>query len=184
MIKKFRKLFLVLGVLLFTLVLTSCYKEERFTFKEGKYEYSGESFNFYNEINIKYISLDFRKDNIENKDGSILTNRKNNESFYVDFYFENDKNEGVYCNFEYYGIVGDQIDRYHIKLDASNLIKCENSFIVMVLEIKNSNYYIENKQDSEANQIFLTINNFTIDENIITEYSFPSNLILKYVEEE
>lgn len=184
MIKKFRKLFLVLGVLLFILVLTSCYKKERFTFKEGKYEYSGESFNFYNEINIKYISLDFSKDNIKNKDSSILTNRKNNESFYVDFYFENDKNEGVYCTFEYYGIVGDQIDRYHIKLDISNLIKCENSFIVMVLEIRNSNYYIENKQDSEANQIFLTIKNFTIDENFITEYSFPSNLILKYVEEE
>ena len=184
MIKKFSKLFLVLGMLLFSLVLTSCYKEERFTFKEGKYEYSGESFNFYNEINIKYISLDFSKDNIENKDDSILTNRKNNEPFYVDFYFENDKKEGVYCTFKYYGKVGDQIDRYHIKLDVSNLIKCENSFIVMVLEIKNSNYYIENKQDSEANQIFLTINNFTIDENIITEYSFPSNLILKYVKEE
>lgn len=72
MIKKFSKLFLVLDVLLFSLVLTSCYKEERFTFKEGKYEYSGESFNFYNEINIKYISLDFSKDNIENKDSSIL----------------------------------------------------------------------------------------------------------------
>lgn len=184
MIKKFIILFLVLGVLLFSLVLTSCYKKERFTFKEGKYEYSGESFNFYNEINIKYISLDFSKDNIKNKDSSILTNRKNNESFYVDFYFENDKNEGVYCTFEYYGIVGDQIDRYHIKLDISNLIKCENSFIVMVLEIRNSNYYIENKQDSEANQIFLTIKNFTIDENFITEYSFPSNLILEYVEEE
>lgn len=184
MIKKFSKLFLVLDVLLFSLVLTSCYKEERFTFKEGKYEYSGESFNFYNEINIKYISLDFSKDNIENKDSSILTNRKNNESFYVDFYFENDKNEGVYCTFEYNGKVGDQTDRYHIKLDVSNLIKCENSFIVMVLEIKNSNYYIENKQDSEANQIFLTINNFTIDENTITDYSFPSKLILKYVEEE
>lgn len=184
MIKKFSKLFLVLGVLLFSLVLTSCYKKERFTFKEGKYEYSGESFNFYNEINIKYISLDFSKDNIKNKDSSILTNRKNNESFYVDFYFENDKNEGVYCTFEYYGKVGDQIDRYHIKLDISNLIKCENSFIVMVLEIRNSNYYIENKQDSEANQIFLTIKNFTIDENFITEYSFPSNLILKYVEDE
>lgn len=184
MIKKFIILFLVLGVLLFSLVLTSCYKKERFTFKEGKYEYSGESFNFYNEINIKYISLDFSKDNIKNNDSSILTNRKNNESFYVDFYFENDKNEGVYCTFEYYGIVGDQIDRYHIKLDISNLIKCENSFIVMVLEIRNSNYYIENKQDSEANQIFLTIKNFTIDENFITEYSFPSKLILKYVEEE
>lgn len=168
MIKKFSKLILVLGVLLFSLTLTSCYKEERFTFKEGKYEYSGESFNFYNEINIKYISLDFSKDSIENKDSSILTNRKNNESFYVDFYFENDKNEGAYCTFEYYGKVGDQIDRYHIKLDVSNLIKCENSFVVMVLEIKNSNYYSEDKCDFTADKIFLSIKNFTIDENFIT----------------
>ena len=157
MIKKFSKLFLVLGVLLFSLVLTSCYKEERFTFKEGKYEYSGESFNFYNEINIKYISLDFSKDNIENKDTNILINRKNNESYYVDFLFENERGEDVYCTFEYYGKVGDQIDRYHIKLDVSNLIKCENSFIIMVLEIENSNYYSEDKCDFKADQIFLSI---------------------------
>lgn len=184
MIKKFSKLFLVLGVLLFSLVLTSCYKEERFTFKEGKYEYSGESFNFYNEINIKYISLDFSKDNIENKDTSILINRKNNESYYVDFLFENERGEDVYCTFEYHGKVGDQIDRYHIKLDVSNLIKCENSFIIMVLEINNSNYYSEDKCDSKADQIFLFIKNFTIDGNVVTEYSFPSRLLLKYVEEE
>ena len=182
--RKFGKLFLVLGVLLFSLVLTSCYKEERFTFKEGKYEYSEESFNFYNNVNIKYISLVFSKENNENKDANILVNRKNNKSYYVSFYFENDIKEGVYCTFESQDKVGDQIDRYYIKLDVSNLIKCENSFILIVLEISNSNYYSEDKCDFKADQIFLSIKNFTVDGGVVTEYSFPSRLILKYVEEE
>lgn len=184
MIRKFNKLFLVLGVLLFTLVLTSCYKEERFIFTEGKYEYSGESFNFYNDIDIKYISLDFSKENIENEDTNLLTNRKNNESYYVYFFIENEKEEGVYCNFESQEKVGDQIDRYYIKLDVSNLIKCENSFVLMVLEISNSNYYSEDNCDFIADQIFLSIKNFTVNGSVVTEYSFPSRLILKYAEEE
>ena len=182
MVGRFRKLFLVLGVLLFSLVLTSCYKEERFTFKTGKYEYLGESFNFYNDINIKYISLDFSKENVEKKDTNILINRKNNESYYVDFYLGNEE-EDVYCNFESLEKVGDQIDRYYIKLDVSNLIKCENSFVLMVLEIFNSNYYSENKCDFIADQIFLSIKNFTIDGDTVTEYYFPFRLLLKYVEE-
>jgi len=184
MIKKFNKLFLVLGVLLFSLVLTSCYKEERFTFKEGKYEYSGEIFNFYNDINIKYISLDFSKDNVENNDLNTLINRKNNDLYYVYFFIENEKEEGIYCTFESQKKVGDQIDRYYIKLDVSNLIKHENSFILMVLEISNSNYYTEDKCDIKADQIFLSIKKFTVDGNVVNEYSFPSRLILKYAEEE
>lgn len=184
MIKIFSKLFLVLGVLLFSLVLTSCYKEERFIFTEGKYEYSGESFNFYNDIDIKYISLDFRKENIENKDTNFLTNRKNNESYYVDFFIESEKEEGVYCTFESQEKVGDQIDRYYIKLDVSNLIKCENSFVIMVLEISNSNYYSEDKCDFEADQIFISLIKFTINDVAIKEYFFPSRIKLKYVEEE
>ena len=184
MIKIFSKLFLVLGVLLFSLVLTSCYKEERFIFTEGKYEYSGESFNFYNDIDIKYISLDFSKENIENKDTNLLTNRKNNESYYVDFFIENEKEEGVYCTFESQKKVGDQIDRYYIKLDVSNLIKYENSFVLMVLEISNSNYYSEDNCDFIADQIFLSIKKFTVNGRIVTEYSFPSRLVLKYADEE
>lgn len=184
MIHKLNKLFLLLSVTLFILVLTSCYKEERFTFQEGKYEYSGEQFDFYNNIKINYLSLNFNNENIDNKETNVLVNRKNNTAYYVDFYFENDKNEGFYCSFESQEKVGDQIDRYYIKLDVSNFINVENSVILIVLEIENSNYYTKNKQTFEANQIFLSIKNFTIDGSIVTEYSFPSRLILKYVEEE
>ena len=49
---KVNKLFLILGVILFSIMLTSCYKEEKFTFKEGKYEYTGEEFNFYNDVKL------------------------------------------------------------------------------------------------------------------------------------
>lgn len=184
MIKKFNKLFLVLGVLLFSLAFTSCYKEERFMFKEGKYEYSGESFNFFDDISIKYISLDFNRENVDNEDANILINRKNNESYYVDFFIENEKEEGVYCTFESQKKIGDQIDRYFIKIDVSNLIKCENSFILIVLEISNSKYYSDDKGDFKADQIFLSIKNFTINGSAVTEYYFPSRLILKYVDEE
>lgn len=183
MINKFNNLFLVLSMLLFSLVLTSCYKEERFIFKEGKYEYSGESFNFYNDIDIKYISLDFSEENVKNKDTNILINRKNNESYYVDFFIESEKEEGVYCTFESQEKAGDQIDRYYIKVDVSNLIKCENSFILIVLEISDSNYYSEDKCDFKANQIFLSIKKFTVNGSVVTEYSFPSRLLLKYIEE-
>ena len=184
MLKRFNKVFLVLVVFLFCLILASCFKQEKFTFTEGKYEYSGESFNFYNDIDIKYISLDFSKENIENKDTNLLTNRKNKESYYVDFFIENEKEEGVYCTFESQEKVGDQIDRYYIKLDVSNLIKCENSFVLMVLEISNSNYYSEDKCDFAADQIFISLKKFTINDVAINEYFFPSRLKLKYVEEE
>ncbi len=183
MLHKFNTLFLVLGLILFGFILTSCYKEERFTFKEGKYGYAGDQFVFYNEIKIDYVSLNFISENVDDKETNILVNRKNNASYYVDIYLENDKNEGFSCNFKSLGKVGDQIDRYYIELDISNFINVENSIILMVLEIENSNYYKEDRNNFEADKIFLSIKKFTIDGNVVTEYSFPSRLMLEYVDE-
>jgi len=183
---KVNKLFLILGVILFSIMLTSCYKEEKFTFKEGKYEYTGEEFNFYNDVKINNISISFSlEDDIENNN-NILVNRKNNLSYYVEIYISNQNNEKIQCSFTALQKVGDQVDRYYIELDISNLINTENAKLRMVLEIENSEYhYSEDKTNCiEANEIYLTIKNFTINENPITEYSFPSRLLLKYNMEE
>ena len=95
---KVNKLFLILGVILFSIMLTSCYKEEKFTFKEGKYEYTGEEFNFYNDVKINNISISFSlEDDIENNN-NILVNRKNNLSYYVEIYISNQNNEKIEHN--------------------------------------------------------------------------------------
>ena len=115
-----------------------------------------------------------------------MVNRKNNLSYYVEIYISNQNNEKIQCSFTALQKVGDQVDRYYIELDISNLINTENAKLRMVLEIENSEYhYSEDKTNCiEANEIYLTIKNFTINENPITEYSFPSRLLLKYNMEE
>lgn len=183
MIKKISRLFLVLGALLFCLILTSCFKREKFTFKEGKYEYSGEQFVFYNDIKIDYISLNFKSGNVSNNETNILMNRKNNISYYVDFYIENEKNEGVSCTFKSLGIVGDQVDRYYIILDISNFINVENATFEIVLEFFNSKYYSEDECDFEADQIFMSLKKFKINDVAIKDDSFPSRLLLEYRKE-
>lgn len=170
---------LVLNLLIISLALISCYKQERFTFQEGKYEYLGEQIVFYDDIKINYLSLCFRSESPEYEETNILVNRKNNTSFYVDFYIENEMHEGFYCNFISQEKVGDQIDRYYIKLDVSNFINLDNSIIHMVLEFDNSSYLEDRK--NEANQIFLSVKSFNINGINEIEYYFPSRLKLVYV---
>ena len=171
---------LVLNLLIISLALFSCYKQERFTFQEGKYEYLGEQIVFYDDIKINYLSLCFRSESTEYEETNILVNRKNNASFYVDFYIENEMHEGFYCKFISQEKVGDQIDRYYIKLDVSNLINLDDSIIHMVLEFYNSSY-LEDRQKNEANEIYLSVKSFNINGINEIEYYFPSRLKLVYV---
>lgn len=181
MIHKIVKLFLVLGVILFSMLITSCYKEEKFTFSEEKYEYIGEQFTFYNDVEIKYISLNFTSTDDSNDKTNILINRKNKTPYYVDFYFENVNQKGVFCNFQSLEKVGDQTDKYYIELDISKLINVENAIAVMVLTITNPNYENNEIATDVATRIILELKKFTIDKtNVdVTEYSFPSKLILQ-----
>ena len=179
MLKKLKKTLFIYMILFFIIGFTSCYKKERFIFKEGKYEYSEKEIKFYNDIKINYISLNFRIENETNN--NIITNRKNQKNYYVDFYIENENKDGCYCTFESQKKVGDQIDRYYINLNISNFINMDNSIANIVLEFYNPNYY-QNNQEIEANQIFLSINNLLIDGVNDNNYFFPSRLNLKYVE--
>ena len=175
-----RKLVNFIYILVLILCLTSCYKHEKFEFQEGKYEYIGEEEVFYDDIVISNLYIELQS--LTDINGNQITNRKNNETYNMNFVVVTNDNKTYNCDFYVSpGIVGDQVDRYYIALDVSKIIDQENATLTLVLEFKNPDYYkVENIKI--ATEVHIQTKTLKIGDNIINSdlYSFPEKLF--YVE--
>lgn len=178
-----KKISFVLLFLLCLVCLTGCYKQEKYDFQEGRYAYTGEEVNFYEDIIISNIFIDLELLSVVNK--NTIINRKTDTNYNIDFIIITKDGNSHKCNFTLggrSGLVGDQVDRYHANLDISEVICKENASLNLVLEFSNPDYYNDNTQ-TEATEIRIQIKYFEIGENYIdsTLYDFPRDL--NYIEE-
>jgi hypothetical protein len=182
MCKRCRKLFLILGVLLLSLIITSCFKQERYDFKEGKYIYEGEQVIFYDNIVIEKVQLSFKTTPFNENQNNIIINRKTNVSYYVEFLIISDGIE-YSCSFNTLDKVGDQVDVYYIELDVSTLTNKDNSILNLRLHFQNPSFISQKYQENNgyANYIRVEQDHLIIGDDFFdwSLFEFPHELFYK-----
>lgn len=169
---------------IFCITLTSCYKQEKYDFQEGKYQYE-EDFYLYKDTLVTdlYLILSSTTDGIDESE-NLLINRKNNNKYNVDIVFTLDDNNIYKCKFKMCsedGLVGDQVDRYYIELDVSNILNMENTKLLLVLEFA-APYNYENKvQPTIATEIYIHFKYFTFNDGTKKDTLCSSRVKLEFV---
>ena len=76
-----------------------------------------------------------------------------------------------------WGKVGDQVDRYYVRVDISEILEMDNAKLELVLEFNNPDYS-NDKSLTGATEISIQVKRFTIDENYVDSslYDFPNKL--------
>ncbi len=156
------KKYLMFGVILLSLLLTSCFKKESYSFQEGEYRYDGEEFFLYQEICVENIYIYFQlleNDSIDfSNSTNLIENRKDKIVYNVSFYLKiKDTSNRVKCNLESLPKKGDQVDRYYINLDLSELTN-EETFFKMILTFDADSDY-----ETIANTIYLSMVKLSIN---------------------
>ena len=177
-----KKISFVLLFLISLVCLTGCYKQEKYEFQEGRYAYNGEKVNFYEDIIISNVFVDLELLTDMNK--NVITNRKTNTNYNIDFIIVTSDGLTHNCDFTLCGkngLVGDQVDRYHAELNISEILGKENAVLILVLEFRNPDYYIDSTK-TNATEVSIELKSFRIGEEYIdsTLYDFPSKL--NYIE--
>ena len=177
-----KKISFVLLFLISLVCLTGCYKQEKYEFQEGRYAYNGEKVNFYEDIIISNVFVDLELLTDMNK--NVITNRKTNINYNIDFIIVTSDGLTHNCDFTLggkNGLVGDQVDRYHAKLDISEFLGKENAVLILVLEFRNPDYYSDSTK-TNATEVRIQLKYFRIGEEYIdsTLYDFPNKL--NYIE--
>lgn len=168
MFSKFKKIYLILGVILFSISLTSCFRANVMIFTEGLYEYTGEPFVFFEDVVINKISFNFTLTDKNANETNVITNRANKKNYYVDFGMESD-GKFEYYDFTYLSNRVNQAERYFIKFDVSNLIAIKDSYAIFLLDFHD----IHNSSNMSLN-----INVSLSDLSLGDDYKFPSGFQL------
>ena len=173
-----KKISFVLLFLISLVCLTGCYKQEKYEFQEGRYAYNGEKVNFYEDIIFSNVFVDLKLLTDMNK--NVITNRKTNTNYNIDFIIVTSDGLTHNCDFTLggkNGLVGDQVDRYHAKLDISEFLGKENAVLILVLEFRNPDYYSDSTK-TNATEVRIQLKYFRIGEEYIdsTLYDFPNKL--------
>lgn len=188
--QKKRYLFITLFLCAVVLILTALFifnvnnKKEKFEFQVGRYEYLGEEVIFFEDIVIDKVYLDLEILSDINK--NTITNRKNHRNYNVDFIIVTSDGLTYSCDFNVkgkWGEVEDQVDRYYVNIDISEVLKKDDANLELVLEFNNPEYY-NNKDCTKSTEIIIEVNSLKVEQNVIdsTLYDFPE--MLYYVEEE
>ena len=160
----FKRLFILFGVILFIIFLPSCFKHEHFEFQEGIYKYDGEPFLFYQDVIIEDIIIEFKESDLDYNDledkTNYIQNRKNKKTYEVIFSLKR-QNETNYIEASFLSLpkVGDQIDRYRIDIDLTDLMK-EEARAEFRLQFSNNI-----NEGPIANEISLDLMELTINGN-------------------
>ena len=177
-----KKLLIILTFAL-TFCLTSCFKQEKYDFSEGRYEYVGDEITLYEDIIFKSIYVDLTLTTDEKITKNIVTNRKNKKKYIMDFVFVDEDGEIFICDFTMSGNgkVGDQVDRYHIDLDISNIL--ENAHMILVLEFNAPYNYESKEQPTIATRIRIQFERFILNDEYAETLLSSNYLDLEYVSE-
>ena len=172
-----KKIYLMLGVLLFGISLSSCSRENIMIFSEGLYEYSGDLVIFYEDINLSKISFNFALTDKDAQETNVITNRANRKNYYVEFGMESNGNFELY-DFTYLSDRANQAERYYIKFEVSNLLSIDNSYATFVLDF----YDFKNISDMSS-CIYVSFDELLIGDDLLisTGFDFASSLKLKLV---
>ena len=172
-----KKIYLMLGVLLFSISLSSCSRENIMIFSEGLYEYSGDSIIFYEDINLSKISFNFALTDKDAQETNVITNRANIKNYYVEFGMESKGNFELY-DFTYLSNRANQAERYYIKFEVSNLISIDNSYAVFVLD-----FYDFKNISNMSSCVYVSLDELLIGDDLLisTGFNFPSSLKLTLI---
>lgn len=173
-----KKIYLVLGMILFSISLSSCFRENVIIFTEGLYEYSGDLVTFYGDVTISKISLNFTLTDKEAQESNVITNRANMKNYYVELGIESNENFELY-DFEYLYSRANQAERYYIKFDVSSLISIDNSYATFVLD-----FYDFKNERNMSSCVYLSLDELLIGNDLLisTGFEFPSRLNLTLAE--
>lgn len=173
-----KKILFSIFLFVFGLCLAGCYKQEKFDFQEGRYEYAGDEVTFYEDIAIKSVYIDLQLMTDMNK--NVIINRKSNKNYNVKFTIVTSDDTNYICDLSIigkWGKVGDQVDRYYVRVDISEILEMDNAKLELVLEFNNPDYS-NDKSLTGATEISIQVKRFTIDENYVDSslYDFPNKL--------
>ena len=173
-----KKITFIFLFLISLVCLTGCYKQEKFEFQEGRYAYNGEDVKFYDDIIISNVFVDLELLTDMNK--NVIINRKSHKNYNVTFTIVTSDDTNYICDLSIigkWGKVGDQVDRYYVRVDISEILEMDNAKLELVLEFNNPDYS-NDKSLTGATEISIQVKRFTIDENYVdsTLYNFPNKL--------
>lgn len=119
-------------------LLSSCFKQERFTFREGNFLYSGEKVQFYDEIYLEEIVITFEEINETEYDESsyvnVLQNRKDNKFYKVLLSIQFYGMELEQFSFKDRGKPDDRVDCYCIDIEIDNDLFESSITVFTILE--------------------------------------------------
>ncbi len=172
------RIFLFFEVILLISCFAYCYAQEPYEFPEGIYKYNGEPILLYQDVTIEDISIEFKESDIDYDDledkTNYIQNRKSKKTYELIFLFKRqDENEYIQMSFISLPKRIEQVDRYYIDIDLTNLMKEEASGIFCLFFQGRSN------DENVANELTLELRDMVVNENEIK----GCYAILNYVEE-
>lgn len=155
-------------------LLSSCFKQESYTFLEGDYVYSKQKFQFYDDVYIEEIIMNFdeidKTEYEELNEINSIQNRKD-KKYYKVLISINFCDIGLkQYSFKYMGKPNDRVDCYCIDIEIDNELFQSVTTVSATLEISSRNFNQSSTEQTDTGANIIDIMFDKIDYELNAEY--------------